>query len=153
MHPALTRKAFSAKGFAALSIPGRPVRHGVREHMERRSVMTHHGSCHCGNVHFEVKGEVTAALACNCSICSRKGALLWATQRESFHLRDPKDQMGRYTFNRHAIAHRFCPVCGIHTHSEDTDLSGTPAVYVNLRCLDDIDLAQVPVHHFDGRSM
>ena len=63
------------------------------------------------------------------------------------------EKMSRYTFNRHAIAHRFCPVCGIHTHSEDTDLTGEPAVYVNLRCLDGFDLARVPVHHFDGRSM
>ena len=86
--------------------------------------MTLHGSCHCGNVHFEVEGEVGAALACNCTICSRKGALLWAAPRGDFHLRDTEDEMGRYTFNRHAIAHRFCPVCGIHTHSEDTDLAG-----------------------------
>jgi len=115
--------------------------------------MTLHGRCHRGNVHFEVEGEVGMALACNCSICSRKGALLWATARGDFHLRESEDEMGRYTFNRQAIAHRFCPVCGIHTHSEDTDLAGEPSVYINLRCLEDFDLARVPVHHFDGRSM
>jgi hypothetical protein len=121
--------------------------------MERRTVMTHHGSCHCGNVRFAVEGEIDTTLACNCSICSRKGALLWATQRQSFRLDETGSEMGRYTFNRHAIAHRFCPVCGIHTHSEDTDLTGEPSVYINLRCLEDLDLATVPVHHFDGRSM
>jgi len=115
-------------------------------------VVTHRGSCHCGNVHFEVEGEIGAALACNCSICSRKGALLWAAPRKDFELRETTE-MSRYTFNRHAIAHRFCPVCGIHTHSEDTDLEGDAAVYINLRCLEDFDLARVPVHHFDGRAM
>ena len=120
--------------------------------MKRRTVVRLHGSCHCGNVHFEIEGEVGAALACNCSICSRKGALLWAARRHDFHLTEDRE-MSRYTFNRHAIAHRFCPVCGIHTHSEDTDLAGEPAVYINLRCLEDFDLARVPVHHFDGASM
>ena len=42
------------------------------------SRMIHRGSCHCGRIAFEVEGELTAAVACNCSICSRKGALLWA---------------------------------------------------------------------------
>jgi hypothetical protein len=115
--------------------------------------MTHRGSCHCGNIRFEVEGEITTALACNCSICARKGALLWATGRENFRLGDTPGEMGRYTFNRHAIAHRFCPICGIHTHAEDTDLAGAPTVYINLRCLEDIDLADLEVHHFDGRSM
>lgn len=37
--------------------------------------MKHTGSCHCGNIKFEVEGEPTSALACNCSICLRKGTL------------------------------------------------------------------------------
>jgi len=32
------------------------------------------GSCHCGKVAFEVEGELAGAMACNCSICSRKGS-------------------------------------------------------------------------------
>ena len=36
--------------------------------------MQYTGSCHCGNVKFEVEGEITGALVCNCSICQRKGA-------------------------------------------------------------------------------
>jgi ABC-type uncharacterized transport system substrate-binding protein len=35
------------------------------------------GSCHCGNIAFEVEGLIDKAMACNCSICSRKGSLLW----------------------------------------------------------------------------
>ena len=38
--------------------------------------MQYKGSCHCGKVAFEVEGDVTYAMACNCSICSRKGSLL-----------------------------------------------------------------------------
>jgi hypothetical protein len=38
--------------------------------------MSYTGSRHCGRVSFEVEGEVGEALACNCSICRRKGSLL-----------------------------------------------------------------------------
>jgi len=146
------RKDFSEKDFTLLSILGSAVRHVVRD-QERRTVVTHRGRCHCGNVHFEVEGEIGTALACNCSICSRKGALLWAAPRHDFQLHEADAKMSGYTFNRHAIAHRFCQVCGIHTHSEDTDVTDEPAVYINLRCLENFDLARVPVHHFDGRAM
>jgi len=112
--------------------------------------MVHQGSCHCGKVAFEVEGELTAALSCNCSICARKGALLWAVPQGQVKLRAA--DLGRYTFNRHAIAHRFCTSCGIHTHGEDTADWAKASVYINIRCLEDVDLAAVPVQHFDGRS-
>jgi len=38
--------------------------------------MTYTGSCHCGKSAFDVEGERKGAMACNCSICSRKGSLL-----------------------------------------------------------------------------
>ena len=41
----------------------------------------HKGSCHCGNMKFEVEGELTQVVSCNCSICARKGALLWSVPR------------------------------------------------------------------------
>jgi hypothetical protein len=44
------------------------------------------GSCHCGNIAFEVEGELAQTVSCNCSICSRKGALLWAVPRDKLRL-------------------------------------------------------------------
>jgi hypothetical protein len=114
--------------------------------------MLYRGSCHCGQVAFEVEGALEAAISCNCSICARKGALLWAVPRGKMKLRGAP-AMGRYTFHRHVLAHRFCTICGIHTHGEDADLSGEPSVYINIRCLEGIDLDRVPVHRFDGRSV
>ena len=35
------------------------------------------GSCHCGAVRFSYEGEeIISGLRCNCSICSRKGAMM-----------------------------------------------------------------------------
>ena len=46
--------------------------------------MKYRGSCHCGNVAYEVEGEIDKAIACNCSMCQRKGSLLWFAPIEKF---------------------------------------------------------------------
>jgi hypothetical protein len=115
--------------------------------------MTHKGSCHCGAVAFEVEGELTGAMACNCSICSRKGSLLWFVPREQFRLLTPEDALATYTFNKHVIRHNFCRTCGIHPYGEGTDRQGNRMAAVNIRCLEDIDLDAVPVKQFDGRAL
>jgi hypothetical protein len=115
--------------------------------------MNYRGSCHCGKVAFEVEGEIKAAMACNCSLCERKGSLLWFVPRDKLRLLTPEDAAGTYTFNKHVIKHRFCPVCGIHPYAEGTDPNGNATAAVNIRCIEGIDLAAVPVRHYDGRSI
>ena len=115
--------------------------------------MKHKGSCHCGRVAFEVEGEITGALACNCSICQRKGSLLWFVPREKLQLLTADDAANTYTFNKHAIKHRFCPACGIHPYAEANDPKGNAVAAINIRCLEDVDLAAIPVKDFDGRSL
>ena len=47
--------------------------------------MKYKGSCHCGGIAFEVEGDdLNEVMSCNCSICSRKGSLLWFVPRERF---------------------------------------------------------------------
>ncbi|MDR6600040.1 hypothetical protein J2732_001023 [Achromobacter deleyi] len=43
------------------------------------------GSCHCGQIRFEVDGDVSRVLKCNCTHCSRKGYLLWFVPRAVAH--------------------------------------------------------------------
>lgn len=114
--------------------------------------MIYQGSCHCGKVAFEVEGELTGATACNCSICSRKGSLLWFVPRDQLRLLTPEDHLATYMFNKHVIKHRFCPTCGIHPFGEGVDPNGNRIAAVNIRCLESLDLATVPVKNFDGRS-
>ncbi len=115
--------------------------------------MKYKGSCHCGKIAFEVEGELKGAMACNCSICSRKGSLLWFVPRERMQLLTSEQGMGTYMFNKHAIKHHFCPTCGIHPYGEGTDPKGNRTAAINIRCLEGIDLEAVPVKHFDGRSL
>jgi hypothetical protein len=116
--------------------------------------MKYKGSCHCGKVAFEVEGEVKGAMACNCSICSRKGSLLWFVPREQLKLLTPESNSSSYKFNKHMIDHRFCPQCGIHPYAEAVDpKSGKPTAAVNIRCIEGLDLKSVPVKEFDGRAL
>jgi hypothetical protein len=114
--------------------------------------MKYRGSCHCGKVAFEVEGEIKSALACNCSICQRKGSLLWFVPRESLKLLTPEDASRVYEFNKHMIKHRFCTICGMHPYAEAADPKGNRMAAVNIRCLEEIDLAAIPVTQYDGRS-
>ena len=115
--------------------------------------MKYKGSCHCGKVAFEVEGELNGVMACNCSICSRKGSLLWFVPHEQLSVLTAEGDIGTYTFNQHVIKHRFCRTCGIHPYGEGTDPKGNRMAAINIRCLEGIDLESVPVQHFDGRSM
>ena len=114
--------------------------------------MKYRGSCHCGRVAYEVEGAIDSALACNCSICRRKGSLLWFVPREQLRLLTPEDAAKTYTFNKHAIRHRFCPACGIHPYAE-SGFKGKPMAAINLRCLEDVDLSGIPVKEFNGRAL
>ncbi len=115
--------------------------------------MKYKGSCHCGTVAYEVEGEIKNAITCNCSICQRKGSILWFVPRSSFTLLTPEAASRVYEFNKYKIKHRFCPTCGMHPYAEGTDPKGNAMAAVNVRCLEGIDLESVATSHFDGRSM
>ena len=121
--------------------------------MTTTNAPTHTGSCHCGRIAFEVQGEIDSALACNCSMCLRRGSLLWFVPRSNLQLKTPEDAAGTYTFHKHHIRHRFCPVCGMHPYGEANDPKGNAVAAINLRCLDDIDLGAIPTQQFDGKSV
>ena len=114
--------------------------------------MRYQGSCHCGHIAFEVEGTLTGAMACNCSLCQRKGSLMWFVPRERLTLLTPDDNASTYTFNKHVIRHRFCATCGIHPYGEAPDPKGKAMAAINIRCLEGIDLDKIPLTHFDGRA-
>lgn len=115
--------------------------------------MKYRGSCHCGKVAFEVEGEIKGAISCNCSICSRKGLLLWFVPRDQLKLTASEDNIATYTFNKHVIKHQFCKICGVQPYGEGTDPKGNKMAAINIRCLEGIDLSAIPVRPFDGRSL
>ena len=115
--------------------------------------MLYQGSCHCGHVAFEVEGTLTGAMACNCSLCQRKGSLMWFVPRERLTLLTPDENASSYTFNKHVIRHRFCATCGVHPYGEAPDPKGNAMAAINIRCLDGVELAKIALTHYDGRAV
>lgn len=114
--------------------------------------MTHTGSCHCGQVKFEVDGDITGGLSCNCSMCQRKGSLLWFVPRAQLRVTAGEDTLATYTFNKHVIQHHFCATCGCAPFGFGKDRSGNAMAAVNVRCLEGVDLALLKRVAVDGRS-
>ena len=115
--------------------------------------MLYQGSCHCGHIAFEVEGDLTGAMACNCSMCQRKGSLMWFVPRDSLKLQTPDENASTYTFNKHVIRHRFCATCGVHPYGEAPDPKGNAMAAINMRCLEGVELDKIPVKHYDGRAV
>ncbi|MDH4582982.1 GFA family protein [Pseudomonas sp. BN415] len=114
--------------------------------------MKYRGSCHCGKIAFEVEGTLEQAMECNCSLCSRRGYLLWFVPREHLRLSTPESDLSTYRFNRMHIAHHFCAHCGCAPYGEACDPKGKAMAAVNVRCLEDVPLDCLKVVKVDGKS-
>lgn len=109
---------------------------------------THHGSCHCGRVTFELTSRLDVVMECNCSICRRKGAI-WAGATEAeLRITGGETELTLYEFGTQTAKHYFCRHCGIQPFSHPRL---DPALWVvNLRCVDGLDLSSLKIGLFDG---
>ena len=64
-----------------------------------------------------------------------------------------EDRLTDYQFKTKTIHHLFCPVCGIRSFARGIGPDGREMIAINVRCLEDVDLASLPVRPFDGRSL
>lgn len=115
-------------------------------------MQTHKGSCHCGAVTFDVTADVTKAIECNCSHCSRKGFILAFVPAEAFTLKSGSENLTEYRFNKKQIAHLFCKTCGVQCFGRGTSPDGKETVAVNVRCLPDIDTTTLTITKVDGKN-
>lgn len=116
-------------------------------------MQTYHGSCHCGKVQFEAKGDFKNAVTCNCSICQRKGSILAFVPDENFKLLSGAEYLTDYQFGKKTIHHTFCSVCGVTAFSSGEKPGGPKMKAVNLRCLEGFDLKSLTIKEFDGKSL
>lgn len=111
------------------------------------------GGCHCRAVRFEATLDPSAAITCNCSHCSAKGFVLAFAPRSALLITSGAELLTEYRFNRKAIAHMFCRICGVQPFGFGTGPDGQESAAINLRCADDIDIATLTPQAFDGRSL
>ncbi|MFC0682943.1 GFA family protein [Lysobacter korlensis] len=111
------------------------------------------GTCHCKAVEFEVdlvKGFENIRRR-NCSICSRKGAIMAGVPLERLRVTRGADKLSPYQWNTKTAKHYFCSICGIYTHHQRRSV---PTEYgFNLACIEGIDLASIgPIGASNGAA-
>ena len=94
--------------------------------------MSARGSCHCHSVRLLLTALPEQVVACDCSLCSRRG-MLWA------HYADNEVAVEGFTegyeWGDETISFRHCPKCGCTTHWESRVRTGG-SVAVNARLID-----------------
>jgi hypothetical protein len=114
---------------------------------------THTGGCHCGKVRYEAQVDLSQVMECNCSICSKKGLLIAPVPPDRFKLLSGEQSLQDYQFNKHVIHHHFCKECGVEAFARGKAPDGKEMIAVNVRCLDDVDVAALTPKAFDGKSL
>jgi hypothetical protein len=104
-------------------------------------------------VRYEVTTDLTRVASCNCSICSRVGALFTFVAPSQFRLLSGEDALTDYQFNRKLIHHLFCSTCGVESFARGTAPQGEEVVAINARCLDGVDIGALTLAPFDGKSL
>jgi hypothetical protein len=116
------------------------------------------GSCHCGATRFEVPTPPENVTRCNCTFCSKRGALWAYYAPEQFKLLSQGHEVA-YQREGWPNRHLHCGVCGCGTYTESPEWVHGKAdpvrkkVGVNARLFNDFDLDSVPVRFIDGKNL
>ena len=112
----------------------------------------HLGSCHCGEVRFEVVADATAGSKCNCTVCTKINTTGGMVKPDAFKLLTDEAKLSSYEWGGRISKRFFCKACGVHCFARGhlAELGGD-YVSVNFNCLDDIDPRDVSVIYWDGR--
>ena len=71
------------------------------------------GGCHCGAVRLEATAGLGQVMRCNCTICSKRGAIWTFVPAPHFRLVQGEKALADYQFGKKRIHHLFCTICGI----------------------------------------
>ncbi len=115
------------------------------------TMQTYKGSCHCGRARFEVDAALDHVRVCDCSICRRRGALLFRVGPEQLRTLTPLDDLQVYTFHTHTARDYFCKTCGILPFRRPR--TAPEQWSVNARCLEDVDLDAIAVERVFGSRL
>lgn len=108
------------------------------------------GSCHCGDVSWELSVDPEWATECNCSYCRRIGALWAHADIETVTITASKRATFQYIQGAETLAMHICGTCGNVTHWKSLNPEEEGVMAVNLRLADPFVLQYLDVRHFDG---
>jgi hypothetical protein len=124
---------------------------------------TYRGSCHCGKIRFEIDADLDHVRVCDCSICTKRGALIHRVEEECFRLLTPIEELSLYQWHTRTAKDYFCPCCGILPFRRprgaltSAEVAAGVARFhgwaVNVRCLDGVDLESLPIKRVHGSRL
>ena len=110
---------------------------------------TRTGGCHCGSVTWTTATDPAWLTECNCSVCSRYGALWGHRPRSDIHI-DGREHTQPYRWGDRLLAFHFCRHCGCVTHWESEDPAADANMAVNFRMAPIEERAGLRTRRFDG---
>lgn len=112
---------------------------------------TYQGSCHCGNVKFEVTADIDHLRICDCSLCHKRGALNFRVEDSQLKRITPLEEMTLYQWHTKTARDYFCPTCGILPYRRPRT---APDLWtVNVRRLEGINVDEIPKEHLTGSKL
>jgi hypothetical protein len=126
-------------------------RHPFPDAFSRGIVTVYAGSCHCGAVQFRIDAEIDELTTCDCSLCTRKNALMAKVPQRALTIIAGEDALSTYEWNTRRAKHHFCSRCGIYTFHRKR--AAPDHFGVNVFCLEGFDPASVPVRATEGIGM
>lgn len=112
----------------------------------------HHGSCVCGDVHFEAEVDIASGSKCNCSICTKLGPTGSIVKPAEFKLLSAESTLASFTRNAEVGRKFFCARCHTYCYSSGhLEMLGGDFVSVNMNCIDGFDATKATLIHWDGR--
>lgn len=116
------------------------------------------GSCHCGNIAFELdwpgEGASVPARACTCSFCVKHGGVWTAHADARLRIRiADADRTSSYAFGTGTAAFHVCTRCGA-VPVATSDIDGARYAVVNVNTFDDFERSRLTTEtvSFDGEG-
>jgi hypothetical protein len=106
--------------------------------------------CHCGNLQLLARQSPSSITACNCSICSRIGALWAYYDRKKVEIIMGTKPVKTYAWGEKTISYHRCDECGCTTHYTSIESDGSELVAINCRMAPLAEISDIPVREFDG---
>ena len=115
-------------------------------------IQKHVGSCHCGAVRFEATLDATAGSRCNCTVCTKSGTLTTIVKPDAFTLLTDPDALAMYEWGGKTARRYSCKLCSVMCFARGyLEQVGGDYVSINLLALDDVEIGEIKVSHWDGR--
>ncbi len=111
--------------------------------------------CHCGAVTLIVKDAPSSLMECNCTFCSKHGAL-WAYYKPTEVTFESVEQSIVICSDPGTPQHHFCSICHClsHYYQESSwtgdGTPGEPMIGINARLFESFDISKLPLDFVDG---